>query len=405
MKILADLPKNSRSCLMVEPLWALFGGVVVYFAPLYMKALGLNDLEMGLVNSAGLLFSFIFFILAGPFTNKYGRRLTSLVWDILSWSVSMAIWAFARGFVWFLVAVLFNSAVRVVMVSWNLLLTEDAREDQRVRIYGIVYLIGSMGGFVTLAAGLLLQRFGVVPTMRVTYFLGALFMTTMFVLRYAMTTETENGERIRESTRGVPLRRLVAAQLGSLVHASRDRHFSILAGIYLIATAVQSFTFFQVLYLQESLAYSTSRLAVIPAVNSLVSIFLFAFALPRIPRAAERLGLFLGFAACGLSAFAFLFLGAGMLPLVLLVQGLGAAAFLLLSTYRDSVFMNTVPNEKRAELFGLVNMLAMLLSIPTGALAGWLYSLSPRAPFVAVALLYAAGAAATLRLMGPRRRG
>jgi hypothetical protein len=359
---------------------------------------------MGLVNSAGLLFSFFFFILAGPFTNKYGRRLTSLIWDIVSWSVSMAIWAFAQNFVWFLVAVLFNSAVRVVMVSWNLLLTEDAREDQRVRIYGLVYIIGSVGGFVTLAAGLLLQRFGVVPTMRVTYLLGAVFMTTMFILRYAVTTETQNGARIMEATRGVPIAKLIAEQLKSLVSASRDRHFFILTGIYLIATAVQSFTFFQILYLQDSLGYTTAQLAVVPAVNSLVSVFLFAFVIPRIPKKAERLGLFVGFAMCGLGGLAFLFLGAGLLPVVLLVQGLSAAAFLLLSTYRDSVFMNSVPNAQRAELFGLVNMMAMLLSIPTGALAGWLYSISPLAPFVSVAILFAAGAAATLRLMSWHRR-
>lgn len=404
MKILSDLPKNSRSCLLVEPLWALFGGVIVYFAPLYMEELGLTGIQMGLVNSAGLLFSFFFFILSGPFTNKYGRRVTSLIWDIISWSVSMTIWAFAQGFAWFLVAILFNSAVRVVMVSWNLLLTEDAREDQRVRIYGIVYIIGSLGGFVTLAAGLLLQRFGVVPTMRVTYLLGAAFMTTMFILRYAMTTETENGALILVKTRDIPLRKLVAEQLSSLVHAARDRHFLILTLVYLIATAVQSFTFFQILYLKDSLGYSTAELAVVPAVNSLVSVFLFAVILPRIPKKAERLGLLVGFLICVAGGLAFLFLGPSMLYVVLFIQGLSAAAFLLLSTYRDSVFMNSVPSEKRAELFGLVNMLAMLLSIPTGALAGWLYTLTPLAPFVAVVLLFALGAAATLRLMS-RHRG
>ncbi len=388
---------------MVEPLWALFGGVIVYFAPLYMEGLGLTSIQMGLVNSAGLFFSFFFFILSGPFTNKFGRRITSLIWDIVSWSLSMTIWAFAQGFAWFLVAALFNSAVRVVMVSWNLLLTEDAREDQRVKIYGIVYLIGSTGGFVTLAAGLLLQRFGVVPTMRVTYLLGAAFMTTMFFLRYKLTTETENGRLILEKTRGTPLLRLVAEQMTSLARAARDKHFFVLTSIYLIATAVQSFTFFQILYLKDGLGYSTAELSVVPAVNSLITIFLFSVILPRIPKTAERRGLFLGFVLCMGGGLSFLLLGRGMLFVVLFVQGLSSAAFLLLSTYRDSVFMNSVPNEQRAELFGLVNMLAMLLSIPTGALAGWLFALSPLAPFIAVAGLFALGAAATARLMSWHR--
>ncbi len=399
MKILNDLPRNTRNCLIVEPLWALFGGVVVYFAPLYMKGLGLTEIEMGLVNSAGLLFSFLFFILAGPVTNKYGRHITSLVWDVLSWSVSMVIWAFAQNFVWFLVAVLFNSAVRVVMVSWNLLLTEDAREDQRVKVYGISNLIGSLGGFVTLAAGLLLDHYGVVPTMRVTYLLGALFMTVMFVLRYFWTTETINGARVKEKVKDVSLFQLIAQQLSSLLHASKDKHFAVLTMIFLIAQAVQSFTFFQILYLKDNLGYSTTELSVVPAVNSLISIILVFFVLPRIPKNAERLGLLVGFLVCVGGAAAFLFLGGGLLFAVLFIQGLSSAAFLLLGTYRDSVFMNSVPEEKKAELFGLVNMMAMLLSIPTGWFAGWLFTVNPLAPFIALVVLFTLGAGATLRLM------
>lgn len=404
MKILADLPRNTRNCLVVEPLWALFGGVIFYFAPLYMKDLGLTDIEMGLINSAGLLFSFVFFLLAGPVTNKYGRHLTSLVWDIFSWTTSMVLWAFAQDFVWFLVAVFFNSAVRVTMVSWNLLVSEDAREDRRVKVFAIVNLLGTLGGFVSLVAGLLLDTFGVVPTMRVTYFAGAVSMTTMFIVRFFFTTETENGRRVMESTRGVPLFKLVAEQLSSLVHAAKDAHFFVLAVLYLIGWAVQSFTFFQILHLKDNLGYSNTELAVIPAVNSVLSIVLMAFVLPRIPRNAERLGLLVAFLACTVGAVAFLFLGAGMLWAVLFVQGLGSAAFLLFGTYRDSVFMNSVEEAKKAELFGLVNMLAMLLSIPTGWLAGWMYSIHPLVPFVTLVVLFALGTAAALSLMGHHRR-
>ena len=404
MKILSDLPRNTRNCLVIEPLWALFGGVIFYFAPLYMKDLGLSDIEMGTINSAGLLFSFVFFLLAGPLTNKFGRHRTSLLWDLFSWTTSMLLWAFAQDFVWFLVAVFFNSAVRVTMVSWNLLVTEDAAEDKRVKIFAIINILGTLGGFVSLMAGLLLDTFGVVPTMRVTYFAGALSMTTMFVVRACFTTETENGRRVQELTRSTPLYRLVVEQLTSLVTAAKDGHFFVLAILYLIGWAVQSFTFFQILHLKDNLGYSNTELAVVPAVNSVLSIVLMAFVLPRIPKNAERLGLLFGFIACFVGAVAFLFLGGGMLWVVLFVQGLGSAAFLLFATYRDSVFMNSVEEAKKAELFGLVNMLAMLLSIPTGWLAGWMFSVHPLLPFATLVVLFALGTGAVLSLMGHHRR-
>lgn len=403
MRLLAEYPRNTRNSVIVEPLWALFSGVIVYFAPLYMRELGLSDLEMGLVNSTGLFFSFVFFLLAGPITNKYGRHPTTLIWDLLSWTVSMVLWALAQNFAWFLVAVLFNSAVRVTMVSWNLLTTEDAAEEQRVKIFALVTLLGSLGGFVSLAAGLLLDTFGVIPTMRVTYGLGAVFMTTMFVVRYFLTTETENGRRVKEASRDRPLLRLVWDQVVSLRRAARDGHFAVLTVVFLINMAVQSFTFFQILYLKANLGYSNTELAVVPAVNSLLTLLLFWVVLPRIPRNAERLGLLISFLVCMASALAFLLLGPGMLIVVLAVQGFGMAAYVLLATYRDAVFMNSVPEAQRAELLGLVNMLSMLLSVPTGWLAGWLFSWNPLAPFAVVALLFALGAWASAVLMAQFR--
>jgi len=255
-----------------------------------------------------------------------------------------------------------------------------------------------------LVSGLLLDTFGVIPTMRVTYFAGAISMTTMFIVRSFFTTETENGRRVMESTRQTPLYKLVVEQLTSLVTAAKDGHFFVLGVLYLIGWAVQSFTFFQILHLKDNLGYSNTELAVVPAVNSLLSIVMMVFVLPRIPKNAERLGLLFGFIACLVSATAFLFLGGGMLWVVLFVQGLGSAAFLLFGTYRDSVFMNSVEEAKKAELFGLVNMLAMLLSIPTGWFAGWLYSFHPLAPFAALIVLFALGIGAALSLMGHHRR-
>ncbi|MEI8094215.1 MAG: MFS transporter [Spirochaetales bacterium] len=395
----AAFPRNTRNSLRLEPLWALFGGVIFYFAPLYMKALGVTELEMGVLTSVGLFLSFFFLLLAGPVTNKYGRHIACLVWDIVSWTVSMTLWAFAQNYLWFLVAVLFNSATRVTMISWNLLVTEDATQEQQVSIFAVVTLLGQLGGIVSLGAGLLLDTFGVIPTMRATYALGAVFMTSMFVLRYFFTQETENGVRVRELTRHTPLAKLVVDQGRSLLHAAKDGHFAVLALVFILNMAVQSFTFFQILRLRETLGYTNTELAIIPAVNSVLTLLLFSVVIPRVPAQAERLGLAVAFLLCAASAAAFLFLGPGMLVVVLVVQGLGAAAYVLLATYRDSVFMNSVPEEKKAELYSLLHMISMVASIPTGVLAGWLYTLNPLATFGAVVVLFVLGFVASLVLM------
>lgn len=404
MSFLKELPRNTRNCIIVEPLWTLFGGVIFYFAPLYMKALGIAEIEMGLLNSLGLLFGFLFFLLAGPLTNKFGRHRTSLVWDLFSWSVSMLIWAFAQDFWWALVAVFFASGSKITMVSWNLLVSEDAREDQRVKVFAIVNILASLGGIVSLAAGLLLDTYGIIPTMRFTYIAGFISMTTMFITRSFFTTETENGRRVMAASKNVPLLHMLGEQLRSLAHAARDGHFALLTILYLIVTAVSSFAFFQIIYLKDVLAYTNTEVAIVPAVNTALTIILLTVVMPRMPKNSERFGVLIGFVLCGLGATGFLFLGTGMLWAVLIVQGLVAAALILVGAYRDSVFMNTVEESKRAELFGLVNMLTMLLSIPSGWFAGWLYSVHFLAPFIALLILFMAGITVTLLLLGHHHR-
>jgi len=313
------------------------------------------------------------------------------------------LWAMAQNFVWFVIAVIFNSAVRVVTVSWNLLLTEDAPKDKMVKVYAVVNIIGSCGGFVTLAAGLLLDGYGVVPVMRWTYGLGALFMTFMFFLRNAMCTETANGQRLIEQNRSHSLWQLTIDQLRNFRSAARDSHFILLGITFLISTAVGSFNFFQIIHLTDQLGYSKTQLAVAPAVNSLVGIVLILLVMPRIPKSAERIGLLTGFLLSTAAAAAFLFLGPNMLPLVLLVQAVAAAAFLFLLTYLNSVFMNTVTEAHKAELFGLVQMLSMLISIPTGYIAGWLFSASHLWTFGVTVGLFGIGSLVCLGLLKHHR--
>ena len=58
---LEGLPKNARNAILVEPMWALFGVVIMYYAPLYMTGVGLSSAEVGLLGSIMLAFSFVCF--------------------------------------------------------------------------------------------------------------------------------------------------------------------------------------------------------------------------------------------------------------------------------------------------------------------------------------------------------
>ncbi|MCE5256359.1 MAG: MFS transporter, partial [Spirochaetaceae bacterium] len=385
------LPKNARTCIVVEPLWALFGPMATYYMSLYQKAMGLSEVQMGIVNSVKIAAGFIFFSFASPITNRLGRRKASVAFDLVAWGLTMVIWAFSRSYVWFLVAAITNAAVRVVNVSWNLLLTEDASNEQRPTIYGWVYLAGAFGGITTFLGGLAIERFGLVPSLRTIFIAGAIVMSTMFIVRYIGTRETKIGLLLMEKSKTERFSHSVLKQIPEAAKALKDPFFLRMAGIFVIANAVLSIDFFRVLYLGGQKGLSPFVISIVPALGSVASMAIFFFVLPHQDGRENHQHLAYSFLLCMIFQLVFVFIPEGsVLGAIIAVPGL-TASYVLLQTFRDSVFMNATDSNQRSERFSLVQALMLLVSIPMGWLSGYLYSLSPHYPFVLASILYGIG--------------
>jgi len=386
-----DLPGNARSCIMAEPLWAFFGPMVIYFMPLYQKQLGLDAVQMGLVNSIAIASGLFFYAFAAPITNKLGRRKTSLFFDLVSWTFPMIVWAFSRNFIWFVIAAISNSVVRIVIVSWNMLITEDADDQQRTTIFSWINVIGTFGGFATFAGGMIIERFGIIPSMRGIFWVGAAMMTLMFFLRYVGTRETAVGEYLKEKTRDKSLFSLVGQQLPKAGQALRDPFFVKMTGIYFIGNAILSIDFFRILYLKEQKLLSSFVISAVPALSAFASIVVFFLILPRQKKLKNHDHLANSFLFCMAAQVLFILMPKGSTLSVVFIFPSLQVSFALFQTYRDTVFMNGTESEHKSERFSLIQGLMMLLCIPMGWLAGLLYSISPHYPFILASCLYAAG--------------
>ncbi|MDC7242372.1 MAG: MFS transporter, partial [Spirochaetales bacterium] len=131
---LIHLKGNPRACVYTEPLWGIPFNLYAPFVTVYMYALGVLDTQIGLLLSIGMVFQVGAAILGGIVTDKLGRRLTTIIFDTLSWSIPALIWAFAQNFWWFLAATMFNSLWQITNNSWNCLLVEDCDESIMVNV-------------------------------------------------------------------------------------------------------------------------------------------------------------------------------------------------------------------------------------------------------------------------------
>lgn len=386
-----SLPRNARTSIMVEPLWSLFGPTVIYFMPLYQRSMGLSEVQMGIVNSAGIAAGLVFYLLAAPITNKLGRKWTSFIFDFIAWTLPMILWIFSRSLAWFLAAAIANAVVRIVIISWNLLISEDANDDQRSTIYGLINVIGTFGGITTLVGGLFIERFGLEPALRVIFIAGAVSMSLMFILRLFGSSETGTGIYIKERSRNVPLAKLIVQQVPEAAQALKDPFFLKMAGIYTIANAILSIDFFRILYMKEEKAIPALAVSTVPALSALASLFVFFAVLPRQKALKNRDQLANAFLACLAAQILFIFMPSGSILAVVLIFPSLQVNFVLLQTWRDTVFMNSTEAAQKSERFSLIQALMMLLCIPAGYLAGLLYALAPQLPFALASLLYLGG--------------
>ena len=197
---LKSLRGNPRGCVYTEPLWGIPYNLYSPYISIYMLALGVSDKQIGLIVSISWGFQIILALLSGVVTDKLGRRRTTLIFDILSWSLPALISALAQNFWYFLAAGIINSVWRIVHNSWTCLLVEDAEPDQLVDIYTWIYIANIMVGFIAPVAGVLIGAFSLVPTMRALYIFAAVMFTIKAVATYRMTQETGQGQvRLHET--------------------------------------------------------------------------------------------------------------------------------------------------------------------------------------------------------------
>ncbi|WP_226342340.1 MFS transporter [Deinococcus sp. AJ005] len=389
LQALAGLPRNARNAILMEPLWGVFGVVVLYYAPLYMSSVGLSSTQIGLLGSMTLALSFLFQAVAAPITNRVGRKRTTLIGDLISWTMPMFVWAFANSFAAFALAAVLAASGRIVTVSWSLLLIEDVEEWQRARVFGIINLIVTVCGLLTPLVGLVIAQHGVTATMRGFYILGGVGMTVMFLWRNAITDETRSGVAAMAQHRELGLSQSVRHTLGLVAGMRGHPGLMGITAFYLLTVFIEQLSLFQILFLQQTLNFSAQTLSFVPFVAAFVTLLLYGVALPRLSRLPLGRTLMVVRALGLVGAVALLFVPAGNTAAMLAAVGLlGGVTFLTL-TYRDAALFSRLPQNGTADLFSAVQTLTLLCAIPAAGLAGALFAASPRSLFVLIAALCA----------------
>ncbi|MCE9645111.1 MAG: MFS transporter [Chloroflexi bacterium] len=390
---LKSLTGNPRGCVYPEPLWGIPYNLYAPYTSIFMIALGLSDRQIGLIVSISWGFQVLLALLSGVVTDKLGRRRTTLIFDILSWSVPALISAVAQNFWYFLAAGIINSVWRITHNSWSCLLVEDAEERQLVDIYTWIYIANQIVGFVAPLAGIMIGIFSLIPTVRGLYLFAAVMFTVKAVVTYRMTTETRQGVIRMHETRHQSMFSILSEYRSVLRDLLQTPRTLLTAGIMLVISisTMISGSFWGII-VTEKLHIPAQNLAVFPFVKTAVMLLFFFLVMPVINRMHFKIPMTVGF--LGFVASQILLITApdrGYFILLVSVV-LEACSFAAVNPFADRLVVLTIDPRERARIQSILYVGIILLTSPFGWIAGTLSVLDKDLPFILNIVLFTTGA-------------
>ncbi len=393
---LKNLRGNVRACVYTEPLWGIPFNLYSPYTSIYMLALGLTDVQIGLLTSIGLVLQVFWTAMSGPITDKLGRKRTTLIFDIISWSIPCLIWAVAQNFTYFLAAAFINAVWRVTANSWQCLLVEDTDPKLLVDVFSWVYIAGLLAAFVSPLTGVLIARFSLVPTIRGLYLLSLVLMTAKFVTLNAFATETKMGQARMAGTRGKPLLDGVRGYPAVFKQVLRTPATLLMLGLMVVLgiSRMVSSTFWSIM-VTEKLQIPAEHLAIFPFAKSTVMLLFFFLVMPRLRHSATYKPMIVGFLGLVLSNVILISVPARSYVWLVIATVLEACSVPLASTLLDTLIVVNVNAEERARIMAILYMLVILATSPFGWIAGQMSGINRSLPFVLNIGLFAVGVVLT----------
>lgn len=385
IKTILTVKGNPRACVYTEPLWGIPYNLYMPYMSIYMLALGLSGAQIGLIASISMISQMIFSVLGGVITDKLGRRMTTLVFDIISWGMPTFIWAISKNFTYFAVAAAINGVFRVTAISWNSLLVEDANKEELVSIYTWVYMAGLGTAFFSPITGLLLKRFELIPTIRGLFFFAFILMMTKFIVLFFFSTETKQGSIRMHETKHSSFVQLIYGygEIIKQIFKTKETVFILLIMIVMSIEGSVTGSFWAIIA-TKNIKVPITFISIIPFIKSIIMIFFYFVIVPKIHIERFKKPLTIGLSGLIISLIILIVTPENAIYVVVICVLLEAASLSIIQPLMDSLQVTLVDPKERARIIGVLFTIVLMFSAPFGYIAGVLSDIDRRMPFIMV---------------------
>jgi len=383
-QLFSGLTGNARVIVVTEGISGIAFAWYGFYLPLYMVALGVSELQVGLLASVMMASRMLATFLGGYFADRFGRKRVLVITDIICWGIPLALYAIADNPWYFVIGRFVNGLVYLVLPSFDCLFVEDVPLEKRQFVFGAMRFLMASDAFFVPIAGLIVARWGMVAGGRAIMAIAALVAVIISLSRGLLLRETSMGRQRMAETAKMPLNEILAqycASIGALFRSRSALHC--LAVRYAAVCGAAAISTYATIYMADGrgLGLSESLISVLPFVSAVVTVVLLTAAVHRLHPEHEQGNLWLGMAISASGTIALLIAPHGGLVAPVVWAVCSALATGLFQPAIQSRWANVVPDADRAQAYSLGTALESLLVLPFAPLAGWLYTSSPRWAF------------------------
>lgn len=383
--------RNARVLIATEPFWSIPMSWIFFYRPIFMRSLGVSEVEIGFTITLYSILQTFLPLLGGYLADKFGRKRVFMFFDVTGWVTALTLWTLATEFWQMLLAIVFEGLVTVVFPVWECMLVEDTSPEYRASIYGYINLIYVTGSLMTPLAGVLVSTFGIVAGYRTMCILALFSLSIMFTTRQVFLRETEMGKLLLRQRSDISGFRGYRKALQIVV---RRRAIllvficNILGGLYYTIVSTYSS-----LYLTDprGLALDKALASFVPAASSVTSILLLTIFSSVIQREGGLLkSLATAYLLTALSTALLVTIPKGYLSLAVISGALSGFYTLVYPTIRTFLVnrIDAVDEKAKAKVLSLSTTFSAFANWLTPTLAGYAYQIDPKIPFfVSIAVL------------------
>ncbi len=381
----SNVKGNARVIVLSEGTSAITFQWADIYLPLYMLALGASEIQVGLLASVFILTQFISSFVGGYIADRFGRKRVLVVVDIICWAVPFFIYAIANNPWYFLVGRFISGFINMVMPAFQCLFVEDVPVEHRPAVFRMLQFAYAAASLLAPVAGLLVWQLGIITAGRIILFACAITNLAIPLWRLIALHETSIGKERIVATANQSLVDIVKDYARTVTAIVKDNRVRTFLGVRTLVTFnTTMWATYAMIFLTDSRGVGLPKpsIAYLPFVTALTTIGLIFMINRRNRPDAVLNNLVAGQVLWVASAVFFVTSPAGTLWFAIISTFLGAISLVLFQPANQTYWANIVEDQRRAQVFSAGTALSTLFSLAAGPLAGVLYIIFPRLPFI-----------------------